>query len=211
MTRLKNSSLVLVDFYSNRDYLPITLYISSKSENMKIKNTVSKRRLGSKLCVFMLLLIGVVTSANAELKVGVYDQFVVLRNLPLLQAESDRLKAEFEPTEREISEKTEALNALQESINSGRGTLSEVELRSLSQEFQSKRRDLQLLVEDSQHLAKARRNEVVIAVQKMIEQEVRNIAKEEGYDLILHSGVLHASPAVDITQKVLQRLSQAQN
>lgn len=145
--------------------------------------------------------------AYAELKVGVYDNRIILDNLPMVQEELKRLNAEFEPTQREINDKREALLALQESINKNRDNLSEAELKQKSLDFQSKRRDLQLLVEDTDRLVNVRRNEVVRAIQNTVEQEVSTLAKEEGYDLILRSGVLHASPKVDITQKVLQRLS----
>ena len=67
---------------------------------------------------------------------------------------------------------------------------------------------MQLLIEDTDRLFNARRNEELLrAIQNTVEQEVSTFAKDEGYDLILRSGVLHASPKVDITQKVLERLS----
>ncbi len=162
------------------------------------------RGFGATLVVLLTVLS---SAAHAELKVGVYDNRVILDNLPMVQEELKKLNAEFEPTQKEINDKREALLALQESINKNRDLLSDAELKQKSLDFQSKRRDLQLLVEDTDRLVNVRRNEVVRAIQNTVEQEVSTLAKEEGYDLILRSGVLHASPKVDITQKVLQRLS----
>jgi outer membrane protein len=53
-----------------------------------------------------------------------------------------------------------------------------------------------------------RRNEVARQIQGTVEAEVLKVAQEEQFDLILRSGVLYASPKVDITQKILQRLSE---
>lgn len=155
----------------------------------------------------VIMLLALSGAAHAELKIGVYDNRAILDNLPMVQNELKKLNAEFEPTQKEINDKREALLALQESINKNRDILSEAELKQKSLDFQSKRRDLQLLVEDTDRLVNVRRNEVVRQLQATVEQEVSTLAKEEGYDLILRSGVLHASPKVDITQKVLERLS----
>lgn len=156
---------------------------------------------------FAILLLSLSGLAHAELKIGVYDNRAILDNLPMVQNELKKLNAEFEPTQKEINDKREALLALQESISKNRDILSEAELKQKTLDFQSKRRDLQLLVEDTDRLVNVRRNEVVRQLQATVEEEVVKLAKEEGYDLILRSGVLHASAQVDITQKVLERLS----
>ena len=74
-------------------------------------------------------------------------------------------------------------------------------------DYQSKRRELQLLVEDTERVFNVRRNEVARSIQTNVDKEVLELAKEESYDLILRSGVLFAGPTVDITAKVLKRLS----
>jgi len=97
---------------------------------------------------------------------------------------------------------------LQEDISKNAGTIySEEEYKNKQLEFQSKRRELQLLAEDTERLATVRRNEVVRKIQSSVDQEVSKFAEEEGYDLILRSGVLFAGPKVNITQKILQRMS----
>ncbi|MFT6408121.1 MAG: outer membrane protein [Arenicella sp.] len=146
--------------------------------------------------------------ASAELKIGVYDARTILESLPVVQKEFTNLSAEFEPKEKEIADKRTALVQLQEDISKNAGTIySEDEYKNKQLEFQSKRRELQLLAEDTERLANVRRNEVVRKIQSSVDQEVRKFAEEEGYDLILRSGVLYAGPKVNITQKILQRMS----
>jgi outer membrane protein len=51
-----------------------------------------------------------------------------------------------------------------------------------------------------------RRNEELAALQKIVQKAIVEIARQEGYDLVLHEGVTHAGPKVDITDKILKKL-----
>lgn len=144
----------------------------------------------------------------AELKVGVYDNRAILDSLPTVQKEFKALNAEFEPKQKEISDLQASLLALKEDIEKNAPVLSQTDLQAKQLEYQSKRRELQLLAEDTERVFNVRRNEVARQIQGMVEEEVLKVAKEEQFDLILRSGVLYASPKVDITQKILQRLSE---
>jgi len=146
--------------------------------------------------------------ASAELKIGVYDARKILDSLPAVRKEFEKLAAEFAPKEKEMADKRAALVKLQEDLTKNAGTVySEGEIKEKQLEFQSKRRELQLLTEDTERLANVRRNEVVRKIQSSVDQEVRKYAEEKSYDLVLRSGVLFAGPKVDITQAILQRMS----
>ena len=146
--------------------------------------------------------------AVAEIKIGVYDARKILESLPSVQKEFNNLNAEFEPKKKDIADKTEKLQKLQDDIKKNAGTIySDSELQSKQLEFQSKRRELQLLVEDTERLFGVRRNEAIRKFQSSVDAEVRKVAQEEGFDLILRSGVMYASPKVDITDQVLKRMS----
>jgi len=41
----------------------------------------------------------------------------------------------------------------------------------------------------------------------MVFQEAKKMASEEGYDLVINTGIIHASPKVDFTSKLLERLA----
>lgn len=155
--------------------------------------------------VFSAMLVS--AAANAELKIGVYDNRAILDNLPNVQKELQKLKAEFEPSEKKINDLQSKLIALSEEIEKNAPILSNADLQAKQLEGQSLKRELTLLVEDTERLFQVRQNEVIRSIQSSVEQEVLKMAKEESYDLILRSGILYASPTVDITQEVLKRLS----
>lgn len=146
--------------------------------------------------------------ASAELKVGFYDARKILESLPSVQKEFKNLNAEFEPKQKEIADKQQSLLKLKEDIEKNAGTIySESDLQAKQLEWQSKRRELQLLAEDTERLFNVRRNEAIRKFQTSVDLEVRKVAEEEGYDLVLRSGVMYASAKVDITDKVLKRMS----
>lgn len=146
-------------------------------------------------------------ASHAELKIGVYDNRAILDNLPNLQKEFDKLKAEFEPSQKKINDLQSKLLGLQEDIEKNAGIISAADMQTKQLEFQAMRREYQLLGEDTERVFKVRQNEVVQSLQASIDQEVLKLAKEQSYDLILRTGILYASPSVDITQEVLKRLS----
>lgn len=164
-----------------------------------------------KRSLFLMIALAVVfqsSIASAQLKIGVYDNRKILEALPSVQNEFKKLNAEFEPKQKEISDLQNKLLKLKEDIEKNAGTIySDTELQTKQLEYQSKRRELQLLAEDTERVFSVRRNEVARTLQSQVDEEVVKVAEEESYDLILRSGVLFASKKVDITQKILQRLS----
>jgi len=147
------------------------------------------------------------TLAVAELKVGVYDNRKILESLPSVQKEFEKLNAEFAPKQKEIKDKQNSLLKLKEDIEKNAPVLAASDLQAKQLEYQSKRRELQLLAEDTERVFSVRRNEVARTIQSSVDTEVLKVAKQEGFDLILRSGVLYASPKVDITEQILKRLS----
>jgi len=52
------------------------------------------------------------------------------------------------------------------------------------------------------------RNGILSEIHDSVMQSVQNLAKEEGYDLIVGQGVMYASDAVNLTEKVLARMKE---
>jgi len=109
--------------------------------------------------------------------------------------------------QKEISDKQNQLIKLKEDIEKNAPVLGAEQLQSKQLEYQSKRRELQLLAEDTERVFSVRRNEIAREIQSSVDSEVINLAKEQSYDLILRSGVLFANPKIDITEEILKRMS----
>lgn len=148
------------------------------------------------------------TAASAQLKIGVYDNSKILQSLPSVQKDFEKLNAEFEPKRKEISDLQAKLKKINEDYEKNAAILSAADRLTKQNDFQSKKRELQLLVEDTERLFSVRRNEVARSIQSSVDAEVLVVAQEQSFDLILRSGVLYASPKVDITNQILKRLSE---
>ncbi|GAA6137218.1 OmpH family outer membrane protein [Arenicella sp. 4NH20-0111] len=162
----------------------------------------------SLLLLVMIVSGAVANTASAQLKIGYFDNREVLQSLPSLQKEQQKLQAEFEPKEKEMNDLANELRKLQEDLQKNSGTVYTAEQVQAKQlEYQSKRQQLELKKGDYDRLRQARNNQTLSKIQTQIAEHVAKIAKDENYDLILHTGVFLASPKVDITQKILQSMS----
>jgi outer membrane protein len=85
-------------------------------------------------------------------------------------------------------------------------TRAEAEARKLERDIVSKRRDLKRDQDEFREDVNLRRNEEFGKIQKEIVQSIQDVAKAEGYDLVLGEGVIYASDKTDITNAVLERL-----
>lgn len=202
MTKSRNSNLALEDCCNN---------VLSESVKVKLIKSLNKVliMLNRKILLIAALIAFVMpsTAALAETKIGVYNNKQILESLPKLKKEFKKLDAEFAPKQKQIKDLQAKLVALQEDIKKNGPVLSEEQRQAKQLEFQSLRRELKLLGTDTQEAYNSRANQLVRETQNLIVQEVGKIAKEEQFDLILTGGYLYSSPKVDITQKVLKRLS----
>jgi outer membrane protein len=79
--------------------------------------------------------------------------------------------------------------------------------RDKERELLALKRDLRRATQEFREDYNMRRNEELASLQKIVQQVIVEIAKQENYDLIIHEGTVYASSSVDITAKVLEKLS----
>jgi outer membrane protein len=70
------------------------------------------------------------------------------------------------------------------------------------------KRDLKRATQEFREDYNMRRNEELATLQRLVKKVIIDIAKQENYDLIVHEGTIYASSTIDITDKVLKKLSQ---
>lgn len=119
-------------------------------------------------------------------------------------AAQKKLEQEFGARDAELRKMATHAQELQKSLEKG-SKLSDAdrrakerELSALDREFQNKQRELR---EDFT----VRRNEEFAAVLEQANRAVLDIAKKEGYDLILQEAV-YAKPQYDLTERILKAL-----
>ena len=153
----------------------------------------------------MLFLMVVATPAMAQqLRIGYVDMKQVLDNAPQVLAGREKLDLEFRPRNETIEFQERQVQAMDDRLQLG--DLTEDARIRLERELREMRRNVNRQKEDLRDELSFRRTEEVQKLEDQINLAVQQIARENGYDLILSSPVIYADPSLDITGIILDQL-----
>jgi len=158
----------------------------------------------------LVFLVGMVLTsqvAQAEIKIGVVNIPLLMANAPQAAQAKKRLEKEFSPKDKQLLAQQKLIKKLEEKLERDGLTMTETEKSKLERDIISKRRDAQRAQQEFKEDFSIRRNEELGKMQNRIIEAVKTLAKEGNYDLLLTEGVIHASKAVDITDKVQAKLA----
>ncbi len=156
--------------------------------------------------LLLLVLIAVAsTSVSAQqLRIGYVDMKQVLDNAPQVLAGREKLDQEFRPRNDAIMVEEERANTLEQRL--AQGDLDEEAKFRLEREVRELQRSVNRQREDLRDELSFRRTEEVQRLEDQINIAVQEIARNNGYDLILSSPVVYADQSLDITSLILQQL-----
>jgi outer membrane protein len=158
------------------------------------------------LCLAVACLVVAGGVAAADLKIGYVNAFKVIDEAPQGEAALKKLKAEFNPRDKKNLEIQGRIKQLEEELDKNEPALKDADRRSKEYEVNTLKRDLRRATQELREDYNLRRNEEFLAVQKLVEKTIVEVARQEGYDLVLHEGVTYASGRADITEKILRKL-----
>jgi outer membrane protein len=148
------------------------------------------------------------TVANAaEVKIGYVNAVKVIEQAPQGEAALKKLQAEFGPRDKKLVETQQEIKKMEEDLERNALVMQESDRRDKERELLALKRDLRRATQEFREDYNMRRNEELASLQKIVQQVIVEIAKQENYDLIIHEGTVYASSSVDITAKVLEKLS----
>jgi outer membrane protein len=157
------------------------------------------------LPTLLLLLMFVATTAMAQqLRVGYVDMKQVLDNAPQVVAGREKLDLEFRPRNETIEFQERQVQSMDDRLQIG--DLTEDARTRLDRELREMQRNVNRQKEDLRDELSFRRTEEVQKLEDQINQAVQQIARDNGYDLILSSPVIYVDPSLDITQQILDQL-----
>lgn len=144
-------------------------------------------------------------SAMAESKIGFVNSDRVMREAaPAVDAQR-RLEKEFANRDAELQTMAKELQSLQADIEKNGLTMQEADRRKKERDFGDLNRDFQRRQREFREDLNQRRNEELASVLDRANKAVKVIAEREKYDIIFQEAV-YASPAIDITEKVISEL-----
>lgn len=166
----------------------------------------------SVVSALLVLALSTVVSTSAfakELKVGFVNSAMLLDKAPQAEVARLQLEKEFSSRERELVENQKAAQAIEQKLAKDGATMSDAERSRQERDLNRRMRELQRQQVEFRDDLNLRKNEELAKLQRTVYQVISEMAKTEEFDLILSDGVVFASPAVDITNKILDRLQSA--
>lgn len=146
------------------------------------------------------------TASAQDLKVGYVNAAAILDKAPQAEAASMGLEREFAPREKEIRELQKQARQLEESIKRDGATWTESQRSRKERELSRLMRELQREQAAFRDDLNLRRNEELAKLQGEVHKVIIELAKAEGFDLILSEGAVYASERIDITNQVLEKM-----
>lgn len=146
--------------------------------------------------------------ANSSTKLGVVNVALLLEKAPQAEAATVNLKKEFAKEQAELQSLAKELESEQKNYEKNKSVMSETQRTAKERQLTLMTREIQRRRNDVQELINLRRNEELAKLQNLVNQAINEIGKKQGFDLILYEGIAYTNEKIDITDSVLQYLSQ---
>ncbi len=155
------------------------------------------------------LFLGLLLAANvsyADLKIGFVNIPAVLEKAPQAEKAKKRLEQKFSGRDKQLVAQQKEIQTLEEKMTKDAAVMSESEKASLEKDILNKKRDAKRSQQEFSEDFNASRNEELGKLQKHIIEAIREIAKDQNFDLLLTEGVIYANDKIDVTSQVQQKL-----
>ena len=150
--------------------------------------------------------------AAGAVKIGFVSVERILTDAPQVKAVNDSMLERFGSRKTELEEMEKEINEMQENYKRNELVMTEDKLNEAKNNIIAKIQEFKQKEAVLQQEVATMRNQELATLQESVRSIINDIAKAEKYDLILTSeGVAYASDALDISNKVLERMKKAFN
>ena len=154
----------------------------------------------------ILILIFNVSIVTAEVKIGFVEIQKILKNAPQTVSANKKLEKEFTKRTAKLKKAVKVIQGKETAFRKDSMTMSDEGRAKKQKEIQALKIDAQRTEREVREDIDLRRREEIAKVQKLVNVAVENVAKAQGYDLVLYQGVAYAGKKVDITDVVIKAL-----
>ena len=168
------------------------------------------RRIVGNLCqVWLILMVmaALTPAVSAELEIAVVDIQRLWNEAPQTQAAKNRLDEEFEPRRQSLQQAQESLASEKEAFRREVDVMSPERRQAREEALLAQQTSLLQRQRQFQEDFQSRRSEVLSRTDQQLRDAIKVVAEAEGYDIVLFDGVAYAREGLDVTDKVLARLS----
>src|ERR1700722_14337945 len=164
----------------------------------------------SKVFVWPVLALALTLTAQAQ-----QGKFAVINIQGAIISTKDGQKAAAElnaktaPKKKELEQKQNDINSLQDQLNKGSNTLSETAKNDLYKNIEAKKKNLQREVEDAQADLETDQQKLLSQLGQKILAVIEKYSRDNGIMMVVdvssqQTPVLYASPSVDITKEIIE-------
>jgi outer membrane protein len=130
------------------------------------------------------------------------------------QKAAAELEAKATPKRKELEQKQNEVNSLQDQLNKGQNTLSDAAKAELYKNIEIKKKALQRDYEDAQEDVKQEQDKILQQLSQKLVAVIEKYSRDHGFSLVVdvsspQSPVLYASPTVDITKEIIELYDQS--
>ena len=159
-------------------------------------------------CAALLVALMCVSGAvhAQQMKVGFVNIPRILQEAPQAEDARERIEQEFAPRDRDLLAQQREVRGMEDKLVKNAAVMSASERSRQEADIRSMKRDLRRSQEEFRDDLNVRRNEELSKLQRLVVDVIQELARGEGYDLVVSEGVVYAGERVDITDKVISRL-----
>jgi outer membrane protein len=163
----------------------------------------------SKVFLLPVLALAATLTVQAQNKIAAINIQAAMLGTKDGQKAAAELEAKTQPKKRELAQKQNEINALQDQLNKGQNTLSDSAKNDLYKNIEARKKSLQREMEDAQADLQEDQNKLLQQLGQKIVAVIERYAKDNGYTMVVDVGnpntpVIYASPSVEITKEVIE-------
>lgn len=156
------------------------------------------------------LLLGSIATAQGQsieggVKIGYVDAVQLIEQAPQGENALKNLEAEFGPRDEELKTMRDKIRAMEEDMEKNSLVMSDSDRRDKENVLRDSQRDLKRSRDEFREDYNVRRNEELADLQKVVTKAIVEIAKSEGFHLIVQESV-YAAEEINLTDRVLEKL-----
>ena len=167
-----------------------------------------------KVFLWPVLALAATLTVQAQTKVAAINIQAAIIGTKDGQKAAAELNSKMQPKKRELEQRQNDINAMQDQLNKGQNTMSEAAKSDLYKNIEAKKKTLQREVEDAQADLEADQQKLMQQLGQKIFAVIERYARDNGYTMVVDVGnpntpVIYASPSVEITKEVIELYDKA--
>ena len=153
------------------------------------------------------------TTSQAGKVAVIYFQGAIVGTKDGQKAAAD-LQAKADPKRKELEQKQNEVNSLQDQLTKGQNTLSDAAKNELYRNIEAKKKSLQRNLDDTKDEFDQEQQKVLQQLAQKMTAVIERYARDHGFVMVVdvsspQTPVLYASPTIDITKEIIELYDQA--